>query len=298
MTTRPLLPNWIWLLMLWLVWGSSWPAMRTVFLEVPIWQFRAVTCFIGGVALLGMAWAAGGRLLPARGDWVPLLVASVFNITIWHVAVGYGLSMIAAGHAALVCYTLPVWTALLSAYFLKERLTAKVFASLALGVGGIAVLASQDFTALGDNPLGLAFVFAAAVSWAMGTVLIKRRRWSTGMNALAGWQLLAGTVPIGIIALLIERFTMFEVSDAALLSGGYVILFGIIFGYALWFKVVSLFTATTASIGSLVTPLIGIASSAVLLGEKVGWREVVAATMVLGAVALVVFRPAPPARAA
>lgn len=293
MSAPRILPNWIWLLMLWLVWGTSWPAMRTVFLEVPVWQFRAFGCLVGGVALLAMARAAGGRLVPDRADWLPLFVASIFNITVWHVTVGFGLKLIAAGHAALICYTLPVWTALLSTLFLKERITATVFVSLALGVGGIAVLASQDFTKMGDNPLGLAFVLAAAMSWALGTILIKRRRWSAGMNALAGWQLLMGMAPIAIIALFTESFTMFEVSNAALLSGAYTVFVGIVIGYALWFKVVSLFTATTASIGSLVTPLIGVASSAVLLGEVVGWREIAAGAMVLAAVALVVFRRAP-----
>jgi drug/metabolite transporter (DMT)-like permease len=181
----------------------------------------------------------------------------------------------------------------LSALFLKERLTARVFAGLVLGMSGVAVLASHDFVALGSNPLGLAFVLAAAMSWGVGTVLIKRRRWSAGMNALAGWQLLMAGVPIGLIALLTERFALDGASNAALLSAAYVLVFGVVVGYALWFKVVSLFPATIASIGALVIPVIGMASSAILLGEPIGWREVAALVLVLSAVALVVFRPAP-----
>jgi hypothetical protein len=50
MPARMALPSWVWLVLLWLVWGTSWPAMRTVFVEMPVWQFRAVTCFLGGVA--------------------------------------------------------------------------------------------------------------------------------------------------------------------------------------------------------------------------------------------------------
>src|SRR5581483_4818375 len=160
---------------------------------------------------------------------------------------GYGLKMIGAGHAAVVSYTLPVWTALLGPFFLNERLTPRVFAGLALGMGGVAALASHDFAALGSNPLGLAFVLAAAMSWAVGTVLIKRRRWSAGMNALAGWQLVMAAMPMTVIAVATERFAMHTASDAALLSGIYIVLFGVIAGYALWFKVVSLFPVTVAS---------------------------------------------------
>jgi drug/metabolite transporter (DMT)-like permease len=298
MTARPLLPNWTWLVLLWLVWGTSWPAMRTVFLEMPVWQFRAVTCLIGGGALLLMAKLAGGTIRLARADWLPLAIASVFNMTIWHVTSGYGLTMIGAGHAAVVCYTLPIWTALLSAFMLNERLTPRVIAGLVLGMGGVAVLASHDFRALGANPIGLVFVLAAAMSWGLGTVLIKRRRWSAGMNALAGWQLLMAALPIGLIAIATERFTLHTASNAALVSAIYILFVGVILGYALWFKVVSLFPATIASIGALVTPVIGMASSAILLNEPIGWREMVALALVLSAVAVVIFRRAPQPAAA
>lgn len=293
MTGRPPLANWVWLVLLWLVWGTSWPAMRTAFLEMPVWQFRSLTSVIGGVALLLIAKLGGGNIRLARADWLPLALAGFFNITVWLVASGYGLTMIGAGHAAVVCYTLPVWTALLSVFFMNERLSARVFASLVLGMGGVAVLASHDFAALGAKPLGLAFVLVAAVSWAIGTILIKRRRWSAGMNALAGWQLLMAAVPIGVIALATERFTLHTTSNAAIFSAFYILIVGVILGYALWFKVVSLFPATIASISSLVTPVIGMMSSAALLGEPLGWREMAALALVLGAVAIVVFRPAP-----
>jgi drug/metabolite transporter (DMT)-like permease len=298
MTGRPPLANWVWLVFLWLVWGTSWPAMRTVFLEMPVWQFRAITCSVGGVALLAMAKFAGGNIRLARGDWLPLLLASIFNMTVWHIASGYGLTMIGAGHAAVVCYTLPVWTALLSVFFMNERLGARVLVSLALGMGGVAVLASHDFAALGAKPLGLVFVLIAAVSWAIGTILIKRRRWSAGMNALAGWQLLIAAVPIGVIALATERFTLHTASNAAIASAFYILIAGVILGYAIWFKVVSLFSATIASIGALVTPVIGMASSALLLDEPIGWREVAALVLVLSAVAAVIFRRAPQPAAA
>jgi drug/metabolite transporter (DMT)-like permease len=288
-----LLPPWFWLALLWVVWGTSWPAMRTVFLEVPVWQFRAITCVLGGAALLAITRLTGGRVRLARGDWVPLALAGFFNMTVWHITSGYGLKMIGAGHAAVVCYTLPVWTALLGAVFFKERLTPRVLLGLALGMGGVGVLASHDFKALGADPLGLGLVLIAAMSWGVGTVLIKRRPWSAGMNALAGWQLLMAAAPIGVVALLTERFALHEASDAALLSGAYILFVGVILGYAVWFKVVSLFPATIASIGALVTPVIGMGSSALLLGEPIGWRELAALALVLSAVALVVFRPAP-----
>ncbi len=178
--------------------------------------------------------------------------------------------------------------------FLGDRLDARVIAGLVSGMGGVAVLASHDFEAIGANPLGLVLVLIAAVSWAIGTILIKRRQWSVGVGALAGWQLLVGMVPIAIMAVATERFTMHRASTPALLAGSYTFVFGMIVGYALWFKVVASFPATIAAIGALVIPIIGMISSALLLGEPLGWREFVALALVLSAVALVVFRRTPP----
>jgi drug/metabolite transporter (DMT)-like permease len=292
---------WVWLVLLWLVWGSSWPAMRAVFLEIQVWQFRAITCLLGGLALLLIArlWRVEWRV--PRAQWAPLLAASFFNIIVWHVATGYALHVVGAGHAALVCYTMPVWTALLSALFLREPLTAHIGVALVLGLLGIGVLMSNDWEQLRSNPWGYAYVLAAAICWAAGTIVAKGVRWQAGMTALAGWQLAIGAVPIGVIALLTERFTIHEASQPALIGAAYILLFGVIAGYALWFRIVELFPASIGAISTLVIPVVGVASGALLLAEPVGWRELTALALVLSAVGLALFSPprvAPAAEAA
>jgi drug/metabolite transporter (DMT)-like permease len=285
--------DWIWLGLLWLVWGTSWPAMRAVFLEMPVWQFRAITCLIGGAALLLIAHLAGGTLRVPPRQWVALAAASLFNIIVWHVATGYGLLRVGAGHAAVICYTMPVWTALLSTVFLHERLSARILIALVLGMGGVAVLLSYDFAGLIDRPAGYLFVLAAAFGWAFGTIVVKRVRWQVGMTALAGWQLLLASVPIGIIAIATERFALHEASLRAYIGATHVLFLGVIAGYALWFRVVDRFPASVGSIGTLVIPVVGVATGALFLGEAVGWREITALALVLSAVALALFAPRP-----
>jgi drug/metabolite transporter (DMT)-like permease len=236
----------------------------------------------------------GGRVRLERSEWIPLAIAAFFNMTVWHVMSAFGLTMIGAGHAAVVCYTLPAWTAVLSVMFLGDKLDARVILSLVCGMGGVAVLASHNFDAIGSKPLGLVLVLIASVSWAIGTILIKRRAWSIGVSALAGWQLLLGMVPISVMAVTTERLTMHQASTAAIFAGLYTFVFGLIVGYALWFKVVDSFPATIAAIGALVIPVVGMMSSALLLNEPLGWREFAALGLVLAAVALVVFRRAAP----
>jgi drug/metabolite transporter (DMT)-like permease len=195
-----------------------------------------------------------------------------------------------SGHAAIIVYTMPVWTAVLSPFFLTETITVRKFIALVLGMTGVAVLLSSDFDALGTNPVGMIFLLTAAVGWAIGTIVVKRTAWPIGMYALAGWQLLIGMVPIAIIAVLTEDFTMFEASERALWAAGYVTFFAVIAGYALWFSIVRVMPATVASIGTLVVPVLGVFSGALALSEPLGWREFAATALVLTAVALVAFQ--------
>ena len=286
------------LVVLWLVWGTSWPAMRTVFLELPVWQFRAVTCAVGGIVLLGIAMVQDrSRWKAPRRIWPRLILAAFLNMTCWHILVGFGLQIVGAGHAVIVCYTLPVWTALLGGLFYGERISARMLAALVLGIAGVAVLLSAGFDASGDwfrgeQPLGFAFVLLAAITWAAGTLVVKHYDWGVSMNAMAGWQLLIGLIPIALIAFVSEPFVLHRASLEATLAGFYVLFVAIVMGYALWFRVVQSMPVTVASIGTMMIPVIGLASGALMLGEPFGWREFLALALVLSAIALVLFFPA------
>lgn len=287
------------LVFLWIVWGSSWPAMRAVFVEIPVWQFRAVSTSIGGIALLLMGMLLeGGTWRVPRALWGWLIAAGLFNITAWHVLTGYGLQMLGSGHAAIVCYTMPVWAAMLSAAVLKEPMTARKIVALGFGLAAVAVLLSANFSALGTSPLGIALVLISAITWAIGTVIVKRFDWQANMYALAGWQLIVGFFPMIVAALATEDFALHTGSARADWGMIYVVFFAVILGYALWFQIVKIFPPTVAGIGSLMVPVIGVISGAIVFDDEViGWRELVALGCVMVAVGLVVFhgRRTPPA---
>jgi len=274
---------------LWLVWGTSWPAMRMVFTEVPVWQFRAVTCAISGLALLVIAIATGERWRVPRRHWGVLIAAAVFNMIIWQICVGYGLSMLGAGHGAIITYTLPVWTAAISVVFLKERLTWRTALAVILGVSGVLVLLSSDFKAIGTSPVGAIYLLGASIGWAIGTIIVKRVAWTVGMYTLAGWQLLISGVPMTAIALAAEPFMLHQIRGATLWAALYVTFIALIAGYALWFKIVEHFSAVIASLGSLMVPVIGVLSGALILGEHIGLIEAAALALVLTAISLVLF---------
>jgi drug/metabolite transporter (DMT)-like permease len=154
------------------------------------------------------------------------------------------------------------------------------------------ILIGPDIKALGSAPLGAIFMLGAAFTWAGGTVLLKYFRWTMPITVLTGWQLILGGIPVIIGAFILEPITvLLHVSWQGALATGYVILIGNIFCFWAWVKVVNLFPAGVASIGTLAIPVIGVLSSALFLGEPIGFREIAALILVVTALSVVLVRP-------
>jgi drug/metabolite transporter (DMT)-like permease len=280
------------LAMVTLFWGANWPGMKIVLGEIPPWWFRTICLACGGAALLAISAASGNRLRLARSDIAPMLLTAVFNMIGWHLFSAYGLTLVPAGRASIIAFTMPVWAALASVPLLGDRLTMNVVAGLLLGMTGLGVLIGHDISVLGSAPVGALFMLGAAISWGIGTVLFKRIDWQSPIATIIGWQLVLASVPVGAGALVLE-----PVPDLTTLSGPaiaalvYVLAFPMVFCQWAYFKIVRMFPAVYAAVGVLAVPLVGVISSLIVLGEPVGWREVLALVLVTSAIFTVLILP-------
>jgi drug/metabolite transporter (DMT)-like permease len=276
-----------------LFWGLNWPGMKIVLTEMPIWWFRAMSVAAGAFGLLLIAYFTTGALRPARAEVRPLLICAVFNIVGWHLFTGYGVSLMPAGRASIIAFTMPVWAAVLSSFVLGERMTRYKLAGLALGVAGLAVLIGPDLLVLKTAPMGALFMLGAAVSWAIGTVLFKKHDWTSPVVALIGWQLLIGALVITPGAMLMEPVPdLTALSDRSIIALAYLFTVPMVFCQWAYFKVVRMFPAAIAAIGTLAVPVVGVYSSALILGEPVGWMELTAMALICGALTTVLVIPA------
>lgn len=270
-------------------WGLNWPALKTVVSEVPVWQFRAVTGIAAAVLLMAIALVMSARIWPPARNWPPLLVASFFNVTSWFVLIAYGTWLLKAAHASILAFTMPVFAATLGILFLGERLSWARGLALLLAVGTVLVILSHDFDVLEASPWGVLITLIGAANWAIGVLVQKHTAWEIEPLALAGWQLFLGSIPIAVLALILEAFVYHEASDEVLWSSVYLVCIALVFSYFGWFTVVRIFPAVVASIGTLSVPIIGAVSSAIVLGDPFGWREIAALVMVVAAIALVFY---------
>lgn len=290
---RPAQTAFLLLAMLSFFWGLNWPVMKVALAEIPVLPFRALCLLASGPVLLAIVAFRGRTVAIPRREIGPLLLAALFNVTLWHLFTAYGVSEMPAGRASIIAYTMPAWAALFGALALGEKLTAPRLAGLGLGMAGIATLLLPELGRVIAAPSGAAAMILAAMVWAAGTVVMKRFRWSLSAGALTGWQISLGGLPIVAAAIVAGPFPGLERADAAAIAALlYVIVFGMLISQWAWFVVLAQLPASVASIGTLAIPVIGVLSSALLLGERLGPAEIAALALVVTALALVLFRPA------
>lgn len=269
-----------------ILWGFNWPAMKLAVGELSPWTFRTICVAVSGGGLMGLGALSGERLSVPRAMWPALLGAALGGVTGWHMFSAFGLQHIESGRGAIVAFTMPVWAAILSALYLGERLDRRRLLALSLGMLGIAILVGPDLA--GGGPLGPLLMTGAALCWAGGIVALKSCRWPTGIMALSGWQLILGGLPIVVVWLVVEpRPDLSRLTWTGAAATFYAATVALIFCFAAYNKVVTMLPATAAAISTLAIPVVGLLSSAWLLGEPAGWRELAALGLVVGGMGLV-----------
>jgi drug/metabolite transporter (DMT)-like permease len=268
-------------------WGFAWPFIKIVLAEVPPLTFRAICLLVSGTALIGLARIAGQSLRVPRRYWTRVLALSVCNIVGWNVFVVYGIARLSSGRAALLGYTMPLWSTLLSVWVLGDRLTLQRALSLVLGMGGVAVLLAADFAGMARGADGVAVMLAASISWSLGVVLLKRFQLPIPTATLTGWMMLAGGAPIAVVAALLEHDRWHPISGRAVVGLLYSVIVAFMFCYWAWNRLVLMVPVAVSSVSTLATPVVGVLSGMWILGEPLTWHEVAAGACILGAIALV-----------
>ncbi|HEX4984895.1 MAG TPA: DMT family transporter [Burkholderiales bacterium] len=283
------LPRSLWILLaaLTLGWGFNWPMMKMTLAEMPVWTFRGLSVASGAAGLFLIARAGGQTVAVPRDQWGRLVVCSLFNVTAWNVLIGYGLRMMPAGRSAILAYSMPIWAVLLSALVLHEKLTPRRLLGLALGMAGMAFLIGGEIGIVTASPLGTILVLGGAITWAMGTVYMRRYPIALGTAALTAWMLLIGGLPIMAGALAIDGLHWQPLGVPATVGLVYNMTFVFIFCYWAWFKIASTAPPGVSSLSTLMIPVVGVFSGIWLLDESPQWQEYTALCLVIASLATV-----------
>jgi len=287
---QPLPVSVYWLVVLLAVlWGGSWPFMKLGLAEMAPMRLRLFSTGVGAAGLFLVAAAMRARIALPRGAWPRVMAMAFFNMGAWSLLMIYGLARVEAGRASILAYTFPLWTVPLSAWLMRERITVRNALGLLLGLAGMALLLSDELFALGRSLAGATLLIGSAISWAIGTVIMKR--WPVGLPAvsLTAWQCAFATVMIAAYALAAEEGPLhpFGLSAAPLIGVLYTALVSAILCQWAWYRIVEITPASVSSMSTLAIPVVGVFLSMAMLGERPGATDFAALALVVAALAIV-----------
>jgi drug/metabolite transporter (DMT)-like permease len=202
--------------------------------------------------------------------------------------------MAATSRVAILAYTMPIWAALFARVALGERFSGSRLVALALCIAGMTILIYPLVDA--GIPLGLLLAVATGMTWAAGTVYVKWAHIDGDPVTVAAWQLAFAFVLVAVCLPAFEGSLHLAHAHApALFATLFTGLVGSALAYFLWFKIIGRLPAMTASLGILASPVIGVISTAVLLGEYPTLPDIIGFALIFAASACVLLPSREPA---
>jgi drug/metabolite transporter (DMT)-like permease len=190
-----------------------------------------------------------------------------------------------AGQAATLAYTMPVWATLLAWPMLGDRPGSRQIAAIVLGVCGIVILLGGAGLSLDPaRRPGIALALSAAGLFALGTVLARRRPIPLPRLTLVAWQVSIGCIPLLLGGIVLEQTHFDAMPLIGWVALGYTALVSMGLCYVLWFAALRRLKPSSAAIGTLLTPVIGVVASSVALGEALTIRQVVSLALVVAGI--------------
>jgi drug/metabolite transporter (DMT)-like permease len=269
-----------------LVWGSTYLAIRVTDRTLPPLLMSSVRFLIAGVALY--VFAARGRARPTRREWVAAAITGAALLLVGNGGVAWAETKLNSGFAALIVAIIPLYVALFDRLFFGRKLSPVAVAGLVVGFAGVALLVRPG----GGNNVGAALVLVATTSaWAAGSLYARGAPLPSSPLLSAAMQMLAAALFLGIAGLAsgeahdvhANSFTL-----KPLLAFAYLVLVGSLIAFSAYAWLLKNVRISVVATYAFVNPVVAVTLGTLFLGESIGWSTVVAGAAIVAAVVLIV----------
>jgi drug/metabolite transporter (DMT)-like permease len=269
-------------------WGLNWTVTKILVQDVvPLWA-TAIRSAIGAVVLLALVLARGQFIVPRRADMPVVFSIALLHMVGFSALTAFGLRFVPVGRSIVLGYTTPLWVVPGAWLFLREPMTRARLAGIALGLLGLTVMFNplafdwSDRNAL----IGSLLILLAALCWAANILYVRAHQWLSTPFQLAFWQTALATIVLAALAAAVDGAPQIVWTPrlvSAFLFAGFI---GIALAYWAMAVVNRSLPAATTSLGILATPVVGVLSSAIVLGERIDVSLVIAMIMILSGIAV------------
>jgi drug/metabolite transporter (DMT)-like permease len=298
-------PAWITLLafaIIYVVWGTTYLAIRVGVREVPPFLLAAIRFLIAGGILYGWTIARGERSPTAR-QWMAACVMAILIFVLDYGLLFWAERRVPSGVAAVMMATIPVFMALFEIIFLRtQKLTTRLTVALVIGLGGVAVLVSRslNFDSAPIDKMGAVALIVASISWSLASVLSRKLSLPPSKVMSSGAQMLAGGAFLAVTAAAAGEFRGFHPSTVSLgawLALLYLIVAGSIIAFTAYVWLIHHESPTKVGTYAYVNPVVAVLVGYFLGGETLGLRTIGGTLFVLTSVVVITSTRAKPRQA-
>ena len=304
--TRTRVKSWIALGIVYLVWGSTYLAIRVGVEHLPPLLLAGTRYVIAGALLYPIARRASaatratarGGARPGAKAWLACAVVGLLLLFAGNGGVSVAETRLPSGVAALLVATVPLWMIVFAWPVEHQRVTMRAAAGLAIGLVGVAVLVGAGLS--GGGMSGVFIVLGASAAWGLGSVLSHRLPVPGDAMLAAAIEMLAGGVVLLAVAAASGEFSRVHwsaVPASSWIALAYLIGPGSILAFTAYGYALSHLPTATVSTYAYVNPVVAVLAGIVFLGEQFSWREGLGAALVLASVVIILNRPRHPAAA-
>ena len=281
------------LVLLTVCWGLNWPVMKSGIADFPPLTFRALSLWLGlPVLALGMLWLKVPFSLP-RGPggahWRELAKLATTNMFVWHACMIIALGMLSSGRAAILGYTMPIFSALIGAWLFGNVVNRRGWLGVGAAALGVLLLLWHEVTTLSGNPLGVGLALFAAATWALGTQQLRHTQLQVNTLTLSFWMTALTAVVVSVLAWALESANLSSIPMATRWAVVYnaVLIFG--FAHATWFYLARSLPPVASTLSVMLIPVLGVFSGAWWLSEVLHWQDWAAVALMVVSIASVLW---------
>ena len=288
---------------IYLVWGSTFLAIRVGVREVPPFLLAGMRFLVAGIVLY--AWMrVKGIASPTRREWAAASFLAVLIFVLDYGLLFWAEKRVPSGIAAVMMATIPVFIALAEILLLRtQKLTLRLGLALLVGICGVAVLVSHS-AGFGQGAIdtsGAVALVVAAISWSLAAILTRKLSLPESKVMSSGAQMLVGGILLVLTAAMLGEFTAFDVravSSKTWLALTYLIVAGSIVAFTAYVWLIHHESPTKVGTYAYVNPVVAVLIGYALGGEALGARTILGTSLVLVSVVVITTTPKKNAKAA
>jgi drug/metabolite transporter (DMT)-like permease len=276
---------------IYLVWGSTYLAIRVTDRTMPPLLMSSVRFLIAGVALY--AFASRGRARPTLREWRAAAIVGAALLLIGNGGVAWAETRLESGLAALIVAIIPLWVALMDRAFFGRRLSAVTVAGLVVGFAGVALLVRPGG---GGDVLAMLLLVGTTAAWAGGSLYARGAALPESPLLSASMQMLAASFFLGIAGLATGETRGIHADSFSMkpvIAFVYLVLVGSLIAFSAYAWLLKNVRIAVVSTYAFVNPVVAVALGTVFLNEKIGWSTLGAGAAIVVAVVLIVTARAP-----